>query len=590
MSARHVERTPLTALSWLLRATVIALAVGAIVALGGDTVRAEGLTANGSQMLWQGAAGIPGTAAANEFFGASLAAGDFDGNGYEDLAIGVGSDNSGEGSVTVRYHNSGGVLWTETWLASHVTLVELDNFGQWLAAGDFNGDGYDDLAVGAYGGEVESESIHTLFGDPVGLGSITSELEGPDLFAYGFVAGDFNGDAYDDLAMWSVNPDTVWWSYGNELAYMSIDASHGQNFHPQSLAAGDANGNGVDELAVGFATANSFAGFVRVYYDGSTFIYGQWDQDSPGIIGANEAGDRFGHSVAFGDADGDGYDDLFAGVVGEETTHTDMGAVQRIPGSGSGLTEVGNQLYGAGSATEAGAFAGWTIATGDFDGSDAGDEVAVGVPFDDINGAANAGSVWVLFSGATNRYWHQDVAGIDGTAEADDRFGGGNAAIAFHGSMASGDFNGDGADDLAIGVPEEDIGAVADAGAVNILYGTPAGPLDTDGDGCPDVNEQQTAPGSQTSGGLRDYLDPNDYYDVLGFGGAQTHDGVIDLANDILGVILHYSPQGQPPYDVRFDRGPTAGPNAWNMTAPDGVIDLPNDILGVILQFGHNCV
>ena len=67
-------------------------------------------------------------------------------------------------------------------------------------------------------------------------------------------------------------------------------------------------------------------------------------------------------------------------------------------------------------------------------------------------------------------------------------------------------------------------------------------------------------------------------------------DGVIDLPNDILGVILHYSPQGQPPYDVNFDRGPSSGPNPWNMTAPDGVIDLPNDILGVILQFNHRCV
>ena len=67
-------------------------------------------------------------------------------------------------------------------------------------------------------------------------------------------------------------------------------------------------------------------------------------------------------------------------------------------------------------------------------------------------------------------------------------------------------------------------------------------------------------------------------------------DGVIDLPNDILGVILRFSPQGQPPYDVNFDRGPSSGPNPWNMTAPDGVIDLPNDILGVIQQFNHSCV
>ncbi|MCH8160532.1 MAG: hypothetical protein IIB88_01425, partial [Chloroflexi bacterium] len=44
-------------------------------------------------------------------------------------------------------------------------------------------------------------------------------------------------------------------------------------------------------------------------------------------------------------------------------------------------------------------------------------------------------------------------------------------------------------------------------------------------------------------------------------------------------------PGGAPPYDVTFDRGPSAGPNPWNMTAPDGIIDLVTDILGVIDQW-----
>ena len=116
---------------------------------------------------------------------------------------------------------------------------------------------------------------------------------------------------------------------------------------------------------------------------------------------------------------------------------------------------------------------------------------------------------------------------------------------------------------------------------------------DKDGDGCSD--ERETLPKSQANeGGGRDANNPWDYYDVLGPNGSLTRDGVIDLPNDILGVIQHFSPQGQPPYDANFDRGPATvaaggGPNPWNMTAPDGVIDLPNDILGVILQFNHNC-
>ena len=73
---------------------------------------------------------------------------------------------------------------------------------------------------------------------------------------------------------------------------------------------------------------------------------------------------------------------------------------------------------------------------------------------------------------------------------------------------------------------------------------------------------------------------------------------MVDNPNDIFGTIIHYSPMGYMPgtpslvgnttFDA-FDRGPSAGPNAWNMTAPDGVIDLSNDILGVIQQYLHDC-
>lgn len=83
-------------------------------------------------------------------------------------------------------------------------------------------------------------------------------------------------------------------------------------------------------------------------------------------------------------------------------------------------------------------------------------------------------------------------------------------------------------------------------------------------------------------------MNPWDFYDVAGPDGGPK-DQFIDPPNDILGVIQHFAPTGAPPYSVQFDRGPSAGPNPWNMTAPDGVIDLGNDILGVIFQFQHSC-
>lgn len=123
---------------------------------------------------------------------------------------------------------------------------------------------------------------------------------------------------------------------------------------------------------------------------------------------------------------------------------------------------------------------------------------------------------------------------------------------------------------------------------------TPKAPSDdTDGDNIPNfsdpnddndacTDDQENGP-DETLGGRRNPHNKWDFYDTNG-------DAIIDLPNDILGVVQHYAPLGtEPAYDVNFDRGPSAGPNVWNMTAPDGVIDLPNDILGVIQQYLHSC-
>ena len=139
-------------------------------------------------------------------------------------------------------------------------------------------------------------------------------------------------------------------------------------------------------------------------------------------------------------------------------------------------------------------------------------------------------------------------------------------------------------DDDGLTDAEELDGIASPKPALGTLYADPFDD-DSDKDGCIDGGELGS---DEMLGGLRDPLDPWDYYDVYGSGQSLTLDGVIDLPNDILGVIQHFAPQGQPPYDARFDRSPQIGPHHWNRGAPDGVIDLPNDILGVILQFNPN--
>ena len=116
-------------------------------------------------------------------------------------------------------------------------------------------------------------------------------------------------------------------------------------------------------------------------------------------------------------------------------------------------------------------------------------------------------------------------------------------------------------------------------------YGTDPEDDDSDKDGCQDGVEMGDKP---SDGGDRDPLNSWDYYDVAG-GAGGAPDQYIDLANDILGVIQHYSPNGGDGYDETYDRGPSNG-NSWTETAPpDGVIDLSNDILGVISQYLHDC-
>lgn len=108
----------------------------------------------------------------------------------------------------------------------------------------------------------------------------------------------------------------------------------------------------------------------------------------------------------------------------------------------------------------------------DFNG-DGIQDLAIGVPLEDIGGIFNAGAVHVLYgslaglqtSSPVDQFWRQDSPGVDNFSEPGDEFG--------H-SLASGDFNNDGYGDLAIGV-REDLGVFDSAGAVNVLYGSSIG-------------------------------------------------------------------------------------------------------------------
>ena len=106
--------------------------------------------------------------------------------------------------------------------------------------------------------------------------------------------------------------------------------------------------------------------------------------------------------------------------------------------------------------------------SGDFN-ADGFDDLAVGVPGEEVNSIRLAGAVNVIYGSASrliatgNQLWHENSTGIADEVEEGDGFGQ---------ALTTADFNGDGFDDLAVGVPGENLGAVVNSGAVNVIYGS----------------------------------------------------------------------------------------------------------------------
>lgn len=204
-----------------------------------------------------------------------------------------------------------------------------------------------------------------------------------------------------------------------------------------------------------------------------------WNLASPGVAGPLQEGAQAGSALAAGDFDCDGFEDLAIGLpLHDVDILTNAGALLVLYGSEAGLTAEGSQFFDQldpdlpDVPEEHDGFAS-ALAAGDFNG-DGCDELAIGTPFENFGAGEDiendVGTVTFLIGtedGLETGYvlyqgWDQGgvVAGI---AEAGDRFG--QVLLAY-------DFDEDGFDDLAIGVPGEDLGGEANAGAVNVLFGS----------------------------------------------------------------------------------------------------------------------
>jgi|GEM_PF-3374925 len=246
-----------------------------------------------------------------------------------------------------------------------------------------------------------------------------------------------------------------------------------------AYAEGDFDGDGLVDRVSSSPGTDCEKGVVYVASgDGATVA---WTRDSAGILGTAACGDHFGASLSIEDFDGDGYDDLAIGIPGaDDSGETDSGAVHLIYGSTTGLTATGDQIWhqdsmGIEGVSESSDFMGDALTAGDFNCDGFGD-LAIGVPREDVLGAADAGAVNVIYGSLSglstlDSIWYEQRGGVSGTVEDDDHFGAALAAGNFNGELESGKA----CLDLVIGVPDEDGPSTVDSGYLYTILGSSSG-------------------------------------------------------------------------------------------------------------------
>ena len=405
-----------------------------------------------------------------EYGNAVAAAGDVNGDGYDDIIVGAPKHSNivdRGGSVFVYYGSAGGLPNQFDWTLSSDRKGAA--FGAAVGAGDFNGDGYDDIIIGApeYNATASGQGrVYVVYGSPTGLAAAPAwTFEGTqkeEFLGYAVAsAGYVNDDPYADIIIGSwrhqvdgspVGAALLFYGQAGGLTQTAPDwtangSQTGSAFGAAVDSAGDVNNDGYDDIIVGapnYDHEQIDEGAAFLFLGRPSGLSGTGDHDW--MVEGNQDDVHFGASVSgAGQVNGDAYADVIIGAPHYTDTVADEGAVFVFYGSGSALP-LGETADWTAVSRQTGSWFGVSVSGAGDVNKDGFDDVIVGANLyndnpDDGQGSVE-GAIFVYF-GMMGGFQVVGATAVGDKAETELGFS----------VDGAGDINGDGYADIIAGAP-----------------------------------------------------------------------------------------------------------------------------------------